>query len=333
MSLISIISVHYNAPEVTIDFLKSILKNNESHSIEVILVDNASRHNHEKKFKAIYPDLIYLRSDKNLGFAGGNNLGVKSANGDFLFFLNNDTEVTPFLMTTLVAEMEQNPEIGIISPLLLYHETSQDSLGSQIKLNHSSQPSSYLESRRFDGEKRDLIQYAGFSKMNYLLARNHIIGKLELDSGQYNQDSEETSFCHGAAMMCRSEDLKVVGLMDENYFLYYEEMDWCEKFKRAGKKMWFTGKAKVYHKESISVGKQSTLKTYFLARNRMLFIRKNTSSLNTIAFGFYFYGMVSPVMMAKYVASGKIEHAKWIWKAMIWNFTQSKNSSYLGFNK
>src|SRR5690606_7256217 len=114
-------------------------------------------------------------------------------------------------------------------------------------------------------------------KMNYLTGRNKTIGQFDIDKGQYDNLSYEIGFCHGAAMMCRNKDLEKVGLMDENYFLYYEELDWCEKFKRNGKKIWFTGKAKVYHKESISVGKESILKTYFLIRNRILFIRKNTS--------------------------------------------------------
>ena len=333
MSLVSIISVNYNAPEVTIDFLKSILKNKGTHPLEVILVDNGSVQNHERKFKQVYPDLIYLRSDKNLGFAGGNNLGIQKAKGDFLFFLNNDTEITPSLIFTLVSEMDKNPEIGLISPLLLYHEASFETQASSVLNTNSEKLLSSPINSTHVSQKHELIQYAGFSKMNYQLARNRIIGERDWDLGQYDETSQETSFCHGAAMMCRSKDLKAIGLMDENYFLYYEEMDWCEKFRRGGKKLWFTGKAKVYHKESVSVGKQSTLKTYFLARNRMLFIRKNTSWLNSIAFGIYFYGLVSPITMLKYMVSGKKEHVKWIWKAMVWNFTQSTNSSYLGFKK
>jgi GT2 family glycosyltransferase len=197
--------------------------------------------------------------------------------------------------------MESNAEIGLISPLILYYEDKK------------------------------LIQYAGFSKMNYLTGRNRTIGKFETDNGQYDTLSNETGFCHGAAMMCRKLDLAEVGLMDESYFLYYEEMDWCEKFKRKGKKIWFTGKAKIYHKESVSVGKESNLKTYFLTRNRMLFIRKNTSLPVMLIFGFYFYSIACPVLLVKYLISGRRSQMKWIWKAMLWNLKRSKDDGFLGF--
>lgn len=301
MSSVSIVTVNFKEVEVTVDFLRSINRNNEYSNLEVIVVDNGSIRNNEAVFKKIYPDLIYILSEENLGFAGGNNLGIQRASGKYLLLLNNDTEITPNLISTLVDEMESNPTIGILSPLLLYYED------------------------------KSLIQYAGFSKMDYLTGRNRTIGKFENDKGQYDNLSYETGFCHGAAMMCRKNDIEKVGLMDENYFLYYEEMDWCEKFKKNGKKIWFTGKAKVYHKESISVGKESILKTYFLIRNRILFIRKNTSFLNQIVFGVYFYGMVCPVLTLKYLLSGKKDHVKWISKAILWNLKEPTSSKYLGF--
>lgn len=301
MNLVSIVTVNFNETAVTVDFLRAILENTGTQSIEVILVDNGCSQNDEETFKKIYPDLIFIRSDKNLGFAGGNNLGLQKAKGDYILFLNNDTEITPNLISILVTEMDNNPEIGLLSPLILYYEDKQ------------------------------LIQYAGFTKMNYLTGRNKTIGKFDIDRGQYDHLSYETGFCHGAAMMCRKEDLSKVGLMDENYFLYYEEMDWCEKFKRNGKRIWFTGRAKIYHKESVSVGKESSLKTYFLTRNRMLFIRKNTSFLNQLLFGVYFYILVCLVLIMKYFISGRNEQIRWVWQAMLWNLKQEKNSDFLGF--
>ncbi len=300
MILVSIVTINFKEEAVTADFLTSIYGNDKT-KLEVILVDNGSSTSKEDFFKKIYPELVYIQSEKNLGFAGGNNIGIQRASGKYILLLNNDTEITPECISSLVVEMENNPEIGLISPLILYYEN---------KL---------------------LIQYAGFSKMNYLTGRNRTIGKFEIDNGQYNNFSNETGFCHGAAMMCRRSDLVKVGLMDENYFLYYEEMDWCEKFKRSGKKIWFTGKAKIYHKESVSVGKESGLKTYFLTRNRMLFIRKNTSFPVTFIFGFYYYVIACPAILVKYCLSGKTGQIKWIWKALLWNLKRSKDNKYLGF--
>lgn len=301
MNLVSIVTVNFKEEAVTLDFLASICKFTGLPNHEIILVDNGSVHNNEDVFKNIYPNLIYIQSERNLGFAGGNNLGIRKASGKYILLLNNDTEITPNFISTLVSEMEENCDIGLLSPLLLYYDD------------------------------KDLIQYAGFSKMNYLTGRNKTIGKFETDIGQYDHSSHETGFCHGAAMMCRRQDLVEVGLMDENYFLYYEEMDWCEKFKRNGKKIWFTGKAKVYHKESVSVGKESNLKTYFMTRNRMLFIRKNGRFFDKLIFGFYFYSIACPVLMIKYLISGRKSQIKWIWKGMLWNLKQPVNSAYLGF--
>jgi len=301
MSLTSIITVNYNQPQVTLEFLKSVLRSTKKDYIEVILVDNGSYINHEDTFKKVYPELIYIRSEKNLGFAGGNNLGIQVAKGDFLLFLNNDTELVENFINTLIIEFEKNPDIGLLSPLIVYYED------------------------------KSKIQYAGYTNMNYLTARNKDLGNKEININQYNK-SYETGYIHGAAMMCRRKDLQKTGLMEENYFLYYEELDWCEKFKKTGKKIWFTGKTKIYHKESISVGRDSDLKTYFMHRNRMLYIRRNTNLLNTLLFSTYYIGISCPKSIIKYYLNGRKDLIPWVIKAITWNLTNSKDSTSLGYN-
>lgn len=303
MPLTSIITVNYNQPLVTIEFLNSIKKYCKNDNIELILIDNGSSENHENKFREAYPDIKYIYSKKNLGFAGGNNIGIEAAKGEFLLFLNNDTEVSEGFIKILIDEFNENPDIGILSPLIIYYED------------------------------KNKIQYAGFTKMNYLTCSNKGIGYQTNDINHFQDKSNETGFIHGAAMICRKADLLKVGLMDENYFLYYEELDWCEKFKRAGKKIWFTGKTKIYHKESISVGKESSIKTYFMYRNRLLYIRKNTGLLNTIIFSLYFIGIACPKAALKYYLNGRKDLIPWIFKAIIWNFTNKKNSQFLGYKK
>ncbi|MGN7205939.1 glycosyltransferase family 2 protein [Pedobacter sp. SAFR-022] len=297
----SIITVNYNQPLVTVEFLKSVVANTNQNETEVILVDNGCDEDHSQLFKSIYPQLKYVSSPINLGFAGGNNLGVKIASGTFLLFLNNDTEITPDLLDVLTSELDSNIEIGIVSPLIAY----------------------------FDDPK--IIQYAGFTPMNYLTCRNEGIGNMVENVGQYDKESRETAYCHGAAMMCRRDDLSSVGLMEESYFLYYEELDWCEKFKKAGKKIWFTGKAVVFHKESISVGKESPIKTYFMTRNRMLFIRRNTDLLTTILFSLYYVPFVSAINITSYLLRGRIDLAKQVLAGVFWNFQNKKDSGVLGF--
>jgi len=296
MNIVSIISVNYNQPQVTVEFLQSVLQTTSHRQTEMILVDNGSNENHEATFRSTYPGLIFIRSEKNLGFAGGNNLGIRQASGKYLLFLNNDTELVPNMVEILIEEFERNPVIGLISPLIMYYD---------------------------DKEK---VQYAGYSKMNYLTARNSGGSKKPLlDS------SQETGFVHGAAMMCRMKDLKKVGYMEENYFLYYEELDWCEKFRNAGKKMWFTPKTKIFHKESISVGKESSIKTYFMHRNRMLFIRKNTSLINSFVFSLYYVFFATPKTIIGHYKNGRQDLIPWVLKAIAWNLTNSKESKKLGY--
>ena len=301
MSITSIITVNFHQAEVTIDFLKSVAKSYSSTEVEIIIVDNGAEKNREPIFQPYFDNIKYIQSKENLGFAGGNNLGIKQAKGDYIFLLNNDTEIPAGCIETMIAAMEANHQIGLLSPLLLY----------------------------FD--EKDVVQYAGFTPMNYLVARNAYIGQFEKNTGQFDDQTYQTGFCHGAAVMCRKTDLQKAGLMDENYFLYYEELDWCEKFKRIGKQVWFTGKTYVYHKESISVGKASPLKIYFNTRNRMLFIRKNTGWLNTILFSVYFTLIACPKAVLKFLLQRQPELAKYTLKGLWWNFTHGKNSRDLGY--
>ena len=302
MSTTSIITVNFHQEAVTIALLQSIDKYYNGKDVEVIIVDNGAEQNQEYIFQPHFENIKYIQSRENLGFAGGNNLGIKQACGDYIFLLNNDTELPAGCIETLCAEFEQNENIGLLSPLLLY----------------------------FD--RKDVIQYAGFTLVNQLTGRNATIGELDQNEGQYANKSYQTGYCHGAAMMCRKADLLQAGLMDEGYFLYYEELDWCEKFKRIGKQVWFTGKTHVYHKESISVGIDSPLKIYFHTRNRMLFIRKNTGLINTILFSIYYTFIACPKAVFKFILNHQSHLAKWVIKGLLWNYVHHKNSKTLGFN-
>ncbi len=300
MYRISLITINYLQPSITYDFLESIARFSVPDAVKVIVIDNGSAKDNESLFQSAYPGLVYLRSPKNLGFAGGNNLGIQHATGDYLLFLNNDTEITENFIQTMRTELDHYPDIGLLSPLILYHEN------------------------------RNKIQYAGYTPMNYLTGRNRGIGSREDDNGQYDHVTSETGYCHGAAMMCRKKDLERVGLMEEHFFLYYEELDWCEKFKRAGFKIGFTGKAKIYHKESMSVGKESALKTYFMVRNRWLFIRRNAKWHTALVFGLYYLLVAMPILIVRYLAKGRFDLIRAAWRGVKWNIGHSTASRDLG---
>jgi GT2 family glycosyltransferase len=299
MKKVSIITVNFNQPQVTEELLKSIPATYSN--IEIIIVDNGSNLDLPTAWQANYPKVKFIRSELNLGFAGGNNLGIKNATGDYLFFVNNDTEFTPDLVNKLVEVLDANPSVGMISPKIKYYSN------------------------------KNLIQYAGYTAMNYYTARNSCIGLRESDNGQYDHITAPTAYCHGAAMMVRKEAIEKAGPMNENFFLYYEEVDWCEHIKRAGYQVWVCTEAVIYHKESVSVGKKSRLKEYFMNRNRMLFIRRNAPVFNKIVFYPYFILMVVPRNVLYYLKNKNYDFISVLLKAVWWNLTHSKNSSNLGY--
>ena len=301
MKKVSIVTVNFNQPEVTEDLLKSLAEVNTYANLEIIVVDNGSKVNPMTRWKSRYPEITFIRSDINTGFAGGNNIGIKDATGDYIFLINNDTEVTPDLIQKLVTTLEINPRIGVISPKIHYFDQPQ------------------------------LLQYAGYTEMNYYTARNACIGQFEEDNGQYDSLSGKTGYAHGAAMMLSKEAIQKAGLMAENYFLYYEELDWCERIKKAGYEVHVNLQALIYHKESVSVGKRSTLKEYFMNRNRILFIRKNTSGFTFTVFCLYFLLTVFPRNLLHYIIRKEFNFIPYFLRSIAWHFTNSVDSIKLGY--
>jgi GT2 family glycosyltransferase len=286
--LVSIITVNYNTPEVTAAMLESLSLLTDA-NWEVIVVDNASPVNSSKHLKQQYPFITHISSPVNVGFAGGNNIGLHFARGDYAFLLNNDTVVTPGLVATLVTYLQQHPECGIACP--------------KIKFFY----------------KPDTIQYAGSVGLHPLTSRSYNIGFLQKDEGQFN-DTRKTDLPNGAAMMIPMPLLRKVGLMSELFFLYYEELDWAARFQQTGKETHYVGTAEVYHKESVSTGIDSPFKTYYLYRNRYLYIRRNYKGLPLLIASSFFMFISVPVHIIKHALKKEWAHCRSIWKALIWNF-------------
>ena len=294
---ISIISVNYNQAEVTCEMLSSLQKLTYP-EIEIIVIDNGSPTDPTQLITTSFPNVKYIRSEQNLGFAGGNNLGIKNSTGDYIMFLNNDTEVDPGFLEPLVQLFESNPYAGLASSKILYHNSA------------------------------DLIQYAGSTNINPFTGRNKRIGFMEKDSGQY-ESVRETDLGHGAAMMVPRKVIDKIGAMPEFFFLYYEEVDWCESIKRAGYKIYFVPQSRVYHKESMSVGKNSALKTYYLTRNRLLFMRRNTSGYIKLLWIVFFVVISLPKNTLLFLLKREIQNGTALWKALLWNMTHLSNGKKL----
>jgi len=268
---LSIITVNYNGLNDTCALIESIPFNED---MEVIVVDNASKEDEASIISNRNPQVKTIRSDKNLGFAGGNNLGIKTAKGKYLFLINNDTIFKEFNVHALINRLESSPNIGIVCP--------------KIRFAWDNNP----------------IQFAGYTPLSKITVRNKAIGYSEEDKGQYNT-AHPTSYAHGAAMMIKREAIDKVGLMPECFFLYYEEIDWSMMFTRDSYEVWYEPACTIYHKESQSTGKNSPLRTYYITRNRLLLVKRNWQGINKYLAYCYLTCIVAPRDIINYLIKGK----------------------------
>lgn len=254
--IISIITINYNGLKDTCELMETLPLDDTS--IEVIVVDNASQQDEASVIEQRYPQIKVIRSSENLGFAGGNNLGIKASCGKYLYFINNDTLLSlqgnaiakpkhgmQAELRSLVERLESDPQIGMVCPKIRF--TWGD----------------------------NLIQFAGYTPLSRVTLRNNAIGFNESDYGQYDT-AHPTPYGHGAAMMVRREAIDKAGMMPTCFFLYYEELDWSMMIRRAGYTIWYEPTSTIYHKESQTTGQASPLRTYYITRNRLFFVQRNS---------------------------------------------------------
>ena len=273
---LSIITVNYNGLDDTCALIDSIPFNED---MEVIVVDNGSRENEASMLQSKYPHIKAIRSDQNLGFAGGNNLGIKVAKGKYLYLVNNDTVFKEFNLEALIKRLESSPKIGMICP--------------KIRFTWDNNP----------------IQFAGYTPLSPITVRNKAIGFGEEDKGQYNTP-RQTPYAHGAAMMLKRKVIEKVGLMPECYFLYYEELDWSMMITRAGFEIWYEPACTIYHKESQSTGQKSPLRTYYITRNRLLLVKRNYEGIKKYLAYTYLQIIVATRDILNYLFKGRIDLLK-----------------------
>ena len=254
--IISIITINYNGLKDTCELMETLPLDDTS--IEVIVVDNASQQDEASVIEQRYPQVKVIRSSENLGFAGGNNLGIEASCGKYLYFINNDTLLSlqgnaiakpkhgmQAELRSLVERLESDPQIGMVCPKIRF--TWGD----------------------------NLIQFAGYTPLSRVTLRNNAIGFNESDYGQYDT-AHPTPYGHGAAMMVRREAIDKAGMMPTCFFLYYEELDWSMMIRRAGYTIWYEPASTIYHKESQTTGQASPLRTYYITRNRLFFVQRNS---------------------------------------------------------
>lgn len=290
--LVSIVTLTWNTTEVTCDFLKSINEHCAYPNLEVIIVDNGSKEDPTAVFNSIYPAAKIILNGKNLGFTGGNNVGIKAAQGDFLFIVNNDTEFTPGLIEGMLEAFSKYPDAGMVSPKFHYFF------------------------------HKGVIEYAGYNTVNVFTGRNAMVGCREEDKGQYDE-MKETNYAHGGGMMVPRKVIEEVGALPEDFFIYYEEFDWSEQIKRKGYKIYYQPKSLIYHKESMTTGKSSPFKTFYHTKNRILFMRRNVAWPQFMVFLSYFACFTVPKNTAVFLIKRQGQHLRSFWKGIMWHFNRN----------
>lgn len=262
MENIAIVIVNYNNEKDTIECLNSISRLTiKNFNLSVVVVDNGSTskfkiNTNDIRVKLKVQELTILVNQKNIGFSGGNNLGIKHAlkkNNDYILLLNNDTILDKNLIEELIKVFNSDEKIGIVVPKIYFAKGFE-----------------FHKDRYKKQDLGNVIWYAG-GKIDLKNIIGYHKGVDEVDNGQYNR-TEETDFATGCCMLVKKEVFKQIGLFDEKYFLYYEDSDFSERVKKLGFKIIYCPKAMLWHKNAGSAGGSgSLLQDYFITRNRLLF--------------------------------------------------------------
>jgi GT2 family glycosyltransferase len=251
---VSIIVLHYNGREDTLACLRS-LEHLTYPNVEVVLVDNGSTDGLVEAARSQFPDVTLIETGANLGFTGGNNIGIRHAldkGADYIMLLNNDTVMAPDCIDLMVRAMEAEPSLGVTGPMIYYYSAPET------------------------------IWSAG-GRIDWPRGITSMIGLNEEDKSQFGQAPRYVDFVTGCAMLARRAVWQQVGLLDDKFFMYYEETEWCVRASRAGFKIALIPDAMLWHKISIEARASSPRTYYYMTRNRLLFLRASQAGFVTWA--------------------------------------------------
>lgn len=266
MPKISIIIVHYNEGKVLFNCLKSIYKNSPKSSFEIVVVDNDVKREIKQRLHKQFPKVVYIESPGDLGYGKGNNLGVNYAKGEYVFILNPDTIVQKGAIDTLLKFSDTNKDVGIVAPTL------SDKDGKCYPMQ---------------GTKK-LTPVRGVFALSFL---NKIFPNNPISKEYWLKDSDrskplEVDVVPGTAFLIRKTLYKKVGGFDKNFFLYFEETDFCNRVQRLGKKLFILPDAKMIHFWAVSTPASPELKKIF-AESRFYYFKKNFGILNAYLVEFF----------------------------------------------
>ena len=268
---LSIIIVSWNVGEDLLRCLESIKENRPCEGFETIVIDNGSTDGTVEAVRKSFPEVVIIANDENRGFAAANNQGIVQSKGEYVLLLNPDTIVHSGAMDTLIGFMDSHPDIGVCGPKLLNEDGST---------------------------QRSVRRLPTFRAVLY----RHTIFKLTgLFRGQYNKwmmkdfayDCQKEVFqLMGAALLIRRLVIDQVGLMDENFFMYYEEVDLCYRIKQTGWHIVFNPEAEITHLGGRSAEQIPARKRVMMLKSMFIFFRKHRGHFRTGLFSIIFKPLV-----------------------------------------
>ena len=248
---VAIVILTWNQRDLTLDCLASLAElDYPADRLQIIVVDNGSIDNTAQAIREHYPSVTVLENGENLGFAEGNNVGMRHAlegDAEYIMLLNNDTVVHPSMLNELLAVTKSDPNVGIVGPKMLY----------------------------FD--RPDVIWCAG-NQIDWRAGGTIRLQAEQSDNG-LGEQLREADFITACAICLRRQVIEQIGLLDPRFFIYYEEADWCMRAQAAGWRVLYVPRARLWHKVSAAMGTTSPATDYYMNRNVLLFLTKNQRGL------------------------------------------------------
>lgn len=254
---IVVIILNWNNKELTLECLQSLqkIKVPPKSQVSFLIVDNGSTDGSVRAIEARYKDIKIIENKKNLGYAEGNNVGMRYALGkgaDYLLIVNNDLEVDENFLVQLIEAAKKEKKAGLFSPKIYFAPGYE-----------------FHKERYKETDKGKVIWYAGgIIDWDNILSPHR--GVDEIDRGQYNK-VVETDYTSGSCLLIKRAVLEKIGLFDKKFFMYWEDSDLSQRAKRAGWQVLYVPQAKIWHKVAASSAIGSSLNDYYLTRNRLLF--------------------------------------------------------------
>jgi len=302
----SIIILNWNGKDDTLECLSSVTNINYC-NYEIILVDNGSSDDSVAEIRSQFPIVHVIEAGENLGFAEGNNVGIRyalSTGTDYVLILNNDTWVDEQFLDHLVSEAIKTDNQFVYGPAIYY------------------------------AEPKNMIWFAGAKWNNEKLAFDFPLQNSLSD--QLPNEPFESDYICGAALFFHRSVAEEIGLLDERFFLVWEESDWCYRARNAGYPSRIVPASKIWHKIGVSFGSESSpLRLFFSARNRLLWIEKNLSRKLALKTAFQVIRSISPKLIVSDSNALLIKRLIWAlltyfrsWKELFTN--KSRHARLLG---